>query len=73
METLIIASHPPVAKKRSGILFSPPSFPWSSFSFFVLALAAKLHSHVSTKSGSSRDNCYPIRNAIVVICKVSTS
>ena len=38
--------------------------------FLVLALAAKHRSHVSIKSGSSRDNWYPIFDAIVVIFKV---
>ena len=40
VETFINALHPAVAKKRSVISFSPP-FSLSSFSFLVLALAAK--------------------------------
>ena len=44
----------------------------SSFSFLVLALAAKHRNQVSTKSGTSRDNWYPIGDAIVVMCKIST-
>ena len=71
-ETFIIALHPAVAKKRSVISFSP-SFSLSSFSFLVLALAAKHHSHISTKSGSSRDHWYPVSDAIVIICKIRTS
>ena len=72
VEIFIIASHPAVTKKRSVISFFPP-FSLSSFSFLVLALAAKHRSHVSIKSGSLRDNWYPIDDAIVVMCKVSTS
>ena len=71
METFIIASHPAVAQRRSVISSSPP-FSLSSLSFFVLALVAKHRSHISTKSGSSRDNWYPIGDTIVVMCKVST-
>ena len=72
METFIIASHPAVAKKRSVISFSP-FFSLSSFSFLVLVLAAKHRSLVSTKSESSKDSWYPIDDAIVVMCKVSTN
>ena len=61
VETLIIISHPAVAKKRSVISFSP-LFSLSSFSFLVLALATKHRSQVSTKSVSSRDNWNPIDN-----------
>ena len=72
VETFIIISHPAVAKKRAIISFSPP-FSLSSFILLVLALAAKHCSHVSTKSGSSYDDWYPIGDAIVVMCQVSTS
>ena len=71
VKIFIIASHPAVVKKRSAISFSPP-FSLSSFSFLILALEAKHRIQVSTKSGSSIDNWYPI-NIIVVMCKVSTS
>ena len=72
VETFIIASHPAGAKKKSVISFSPP-FSLSSFSFLVLALAAKHRIQASTKSGSSRDNWYPIGDAIVMMYKVSIS
>ena len=72
VETFIIALRSAVAKKRSVISFLAP-FSLSSFSFLVLVLAAKHRSHVSTKSGSSRDNWYLIGDAIVVMCKVSTN
>ena len=71
VETFIIALHLAVAKKRSVISFSSP-FSLLSFSFLVLALAAKHRSHILTKSESSRDNWYPISNAIVMMWKVST-
>ena len=71
VKTFIIALYPAVAKKRSVISFSPP-FSLLSFSFLVLVLAAK-HNYVSTKSGFSIDNWYPIGATIVVMCKVSTS
>ena len=61
-----------VVKKRSVIWFSPP-FSLSSFSFLALALAVKHHRLKSTKLRSSRDDWYPISDAIVVMCKVSTS
>ena len=70
VKLFIIGSHPAVAKKRSIILFSPP-FSLLSFSFLVLTLAAK-RSDISTKSESSRDNWYPIGDAIVVMWTVST-
>ena len=72
VETFIITSHPAVAKKRSIISFSPP-FSLLSFSFLDLAFTVKHYSHVSTKSGSSKDNWYPISNTIDVMFKVSTS
>ena len=71
METFFIALHQAVAKKRSVISFSPP-FSLLSFSFLVLALAAKHCSHVLAKLVSSRDNWYPIGDAIVVMWKIST-
>ena len=71
VETFIITSRPTVAKKISVISFSPP-FSLLSFSFLVLVLATKHRSNVTIKLGSSRDNWYPIDNAIVVMCKVST-
>ena len=70
VETFIIASHPAVAKKKSVISFSPPFF-LLSFSFLVLALTVKHCSNVSIKWESSRENWYPIGDAIVVMWKVS--
>ena len=70
METFIIVSHPAVSKKRTVIAFSP-LFSLSSFSFLVLALTAKHHSWVLTKSRSSRNNWYPMGDTIVVMCKVN--
>ena len=55
VETFIITSHQAVAEKRSIISFSPP-FSMLSCSFLVLAFTAKHCSHISTKSGSLRDN-----------------
>ena len=69
VETFIIDSHPAVAKKRSVISFSPP-FSLSSFSFLVLVLTAKHHSHILTKLVSLTNYWYPISDTIVVICKV---
>ena len=71
VETFIIALHPAVTKKEiRNLIFS------SLFLVFQLVSScarSKHRSDVSTKSGSSRDNWYPIGDAIVVMCKVSTS
>ena len=71
-ETFIIALHPSVAKKRS-VMSCLSSIFLAVFQLFVLELAAKHRSYVSTKSGSSRDNWYPIGDTIAEMCKASTS